>query len=165
LSVPAAFHDETAPPPVSSVLESVDKALLLHPQTPFIALHSALALAASGDVELLVALREHCDRATDATMRTVGAPVCDALVAVAETRWDDAADLLTGIMPVLARVGGSAAQREVVEETLLFCLVESARADQAATLLDARLHRRPSPLDRRRLSAMTTSRRKVDITR
>ena len=59
------------------------------------------------------------------------------------------------MLPTLLRVGGSAAQREVVEETLLFCLVSDGRAAEAAALLDARLDRRPSPLDRRRLGSVT----------
>ena len=51
---------------------------------------------------------------------------------------------------MLVRVGGSAAQREVVEETLLLALVHDGRADQALALLDRRLDRRTSSLDQRR---------------
>jgi transcription-repair coupling factor (superfamily II helicase) len=49
------------------------------------------------------------------------------------------------------------AQGEVVEETLLLCLVSDARAQEAVELLRGRLHRRSSPLDRRRLDSLVAS--------
>ncbi|MCW2787625.1 MAG: lycopene cyclase [Marmoricola sp.] len=153
LSLPPTFAGETAPPPVEAVLESVDETLLLAPQTPFIAVHAAVALAARGDGPQLEQLREHCARASDLTMRTVVVPVCDAFIAVTEQRWDAAATLFSDVLPGLVRVGGSAAQREVVEETLLLALVHADRHQEAAAILDGRLHRRPSPLDQRRRNA------------
>ncbi|HEX4190948.1 MAG TPA: FAD/NAD(P)-binding protein [Marmoricola sp.] len=153
LALPPVFAGENAPPPIETVLEAVDETLLVAPETPFIAVHAAVALAARGDLPLLERLREHCARSDDLTMRTVVVPVCDAFIAFVEQRWDDAATVFTDLLPSLVRVGGSAAQREVVEETLLLCLVESGRAAEAAALLDGRLERRPSPLDQRRRSA------------
>jgi hypothetical protein len=47
----------------------------------------------------------------------------------------------------VARIGGSGAQREVVEDTLLVALIRSGEAAKARALLDERLHRRPSPRD------------------
>jgi hypothetical protein len=83
-------------------------------------------------------------------MRTVVAPICVALLAALEDRWEACWRTLTDLLPVLPLVGGSAAQREVVEETLLLALVHDGRAEQARELLDRRLDRRTSPLDRRR---------------
>jgi hypothetical protein len=153
LALPPTFAGEGAPPPIDAVLESVDESLLLAPQTPFIALHAAIALAARGDGPLLERLRSHCDRAADLTTRTVLVPICDAFIAVTEERWDEAASLFTEMLPSLVRVGGSAAQREVIEETLLFCLVRAGRAAEAISVLDTRMARRPSPLDRSRRTA------------
>jgi len=152
LAVLPAFTGESAPPPVRPVLDAVDEALLVRPETPFVALHSAMGLAAAQDGERLRALRRHCEGSSDVTVRTVVATICDALLAVGESRWSDAAELLTDVLPILVRVGGSAAQREVVDETLLFCLVNDGQAERAAALLGARLDRRPSPIDRRRLA-------------
>jgi hypothetical protein len=45
------------------------------------------------------------------------------------------------------RVGGSHAQREVFEDTLIHALTRAGRLDEAAARLQARLDRRPSPLD------------------
>ncbi|WP_370618355.1 FAD/NAD(P)-binding protein [Mumia qirimensis] len=151
-----AFDGETAPPPIASVLDAVDPAMVDRPETPFVALHAAIALAASEQPSRLAALAQHCRRSDDATMRSVVATVCDALLAAAERRWDDAATLLEDTVPVLAKVGGSAAQREIVEETLLFCLVSAGHAERAQALLGARLHRRPSPLDSRRAGSLVT---------
>jgi hypothetical protein len=56
--------------------------------------------------------------------------------------------------PWLVQLGGSAAQREIVEDTLLFSLIGAARCDEARRLLETRLDRRPSPLDLRRLAGV-----------
>jgi hypothetical protein len=47
----------------------------------------------------------------------------------------------------VARIGGSGAQREVIEDTLLVALMRSGETEKARALLDRRLHRRPSPRD------------------
>jgi hypothetical protein len=86
--------------------------------------------------------------------REVVAPLCEALEAVLEERWPDAVARLEAIRPVLRKVGGSAAQREVVEETLLFALVSGGRCEAARRLLETRLDRRDSPADHRRLAAL-----------
>jgi hypothetical protein len=65
--------------------------------------------------------------------------------------------LFGDVLPGLPRVGGSAAQREIVEETLLYCLVSDGQAERALALLDGRLDRRTSPLDRRRRDALVGS--------
>ncbi len=151
-----AFADAGAPPPAAPVLAAVSEEMLTRPQTPFVGLHAALALAAARDVTKLAVLRRHCQQSPDAALRTIVTSVCDALLAVHEGRWDVAATLLTDVQPVLVQVGGSAAQRDVVEETLLLCLLQDSRADEAQQLLDARLSRRPSPLDQRRRDSLGT---------
>jgi hypothetical protein len=121
-----------------------------------VALHAALAVAAAGDLPRLADLRTHCQGSTDLAVRTTVATVCEALLAAGEQRWTDAARMLADTLPGLPRVGGSAAQREIVEETLLFCLVSDGQADRALALLDGRLDRRTSPLDRRRRDSLVT---------
>ena len=83
-------------------------------------------------------------------MRTTVAGVCDALIAVGEHRWETAWHRLEALLPELVNLAGSAAQREVFQETLLFCLVQDGRRHQARSLLDARLVRRRSPFDQHR---------------
>ncbi|MGH3747790.1 MAG: hypothetical protein ACRDT8_10370, partial [Micromonosporaceae bacterium] len=137
--------------PVSEVLDAAPRHLAEQPPTAFAALHSAIVFTAAGDGPALRRLAVHAANA-DTVQREIIVPLCDALQAVLDQRWDAAAALLRGILPVLRRVGGSAAQREVVEETLLYVLTAAGRCDDARRLLQARLDRRPSPLDRRRLA-------------
>jgi hypothetical protein len=144
------FESEAAAPPVAPVLEAVGADLLDEPASPFVALHAALAHAASGDLERLGRLAVRCRADDEVATREVVAPLCHALVAAGEERWAEAADGLASTLPRLVTVGGSAAQREIVEETLVLALVRSGRGDRAAALVDARLDRRPSPLDARR---------------
>lgn len=63
-----------------------------------------------------------------------------------------AAEALAAVLPVLWPVGGSAAQREVVEDTLLFALIEAGDCERARALLNRRLDRRPSPRELARLA-------------
>ncbi|MGW0119014.1 FAD/NAD(P)-binding protein [Streptomyces sp. NPDC003327] len=134
--------------PAADVLDQVQADVLERPATAFIALHCAVALAAAGDLPALRRLRDHASGA-DEVQREVIAPLCEALTALAEERFRDAAAGLHALLPHLRRVGGSAAQREVVEETLLYALTADGRSDAARRLLDARLERRPAPRDHR----------------
>ncbi|MBO0846192.1 MAG: FAD/NAD(P)-binding protein [Nocardioides sp.] len=153
----SAFQGESAPPPATGVLEAAGAQLVDRPETPFVALHAALGIAASGDVGRLARLHAHCLTSAEPTMQTAVATVCEALLAAGEGQWERAARLLADVLPTLPRVGGSAAQREIVEETLLFCLVSDGQAERALRLLDDRLDRRTSPLDRRRRDSLTTT--------
>ncbi|MEV4949087.1 FAD/NAD(P)-binding protein [Streptomyces sp. NPDC053755] len=137
--------------PADGVLDAVAVDLVERPATAFTALHSAVALTAAGDLPALRRLRRHASQA-DAVQREVVEPLCRALEAVLEERWTTAVRVLRELLPSLRRVGGSAAQREVVEETLLYALMEAGHSDAARHLLQERLDRRASPLDRRRLA-------------
>ena len=90
-------------------------------------------------------------------MRATAAAVCDALACVIDGKYADAAILLHDVSPGLDSLGGSAAQREVLEETLLLCLVRDGQIEVARQLLDGRLARRPSPLDGRRRDLLAAS--------
>jgi uncharacterized NAD(P)/FAD-binding protein YdhS len=136
-------------PPVRDVLAMVDPALLTRPPTPFVAMHAAMALAAVGDTAGLARLRAHA--AARADLRDVIEPLTGALVDLVEGRCAAAAGTLWSLQERVPRVGGSAAQREVVEETLLYALVQAGRRDRARALLQRRLDRRPSTRDRARL--------------
>jgi uncharacterized NAD(P)/FAD-binding protein YdhS len=151
-----AFPGESGPPPVEPILEHLDRALVDAPETPFVAVHAALALAAVGDVSRLAVMRRHCAGHADPVMRTIVVAVADGLAAILDGRWRTAAEILREVMPTLVRVGGSAAQREVVEETLLLALINAGEISEAAAVLDRRISRRTSPLDRRRRASLQT---------
>ncbi|WP_234377068.1 FAD/NAD(P)-binding protein [Streptomyces sp. TP-A0356] len=139
--------------PAADVLDSVARDVLERPATAFTALHAAVALTAAGDIAALRRLRDHAAGA-DPVQREVIVPLCESFAALVEERFHEAAGGLGALLPVLGKVGGSAAQREVVEETLLYALVAAGRCDAARRLLDSRLDRKPAPRDRRMLAAL-----------
>jgi hypothetical protein len=55
--------------------------------------------------------------------------------------------LLEPAMSELVRIGGSHAQRELWEDTLIVACLRGGHADKAAKLISARLERRPSARD------------------
>lgn len=73
--------------------------------------------------------------------------VCRAALAFADGDYAACVRILEPMAGEVARIGGSGAQREVIEDTLLLALMRSGEAVKARDLLDERLHRRPSPRD------------------
>jgi hypothetical protein len=125
-------------------------------------MHSAVLLAADGDAAALTELTAHAERSDDRVFRDVVAPLCTGLVQVVEERWNAAAATLTAVVGTMAPLGGSRAQREVVEDTLVHALAMAGRTTEAAHLLDQRLSRRSSALDARRRAAVSTSSESVN---
>jgi hypothetical protein len=58
------------------------------------------------------------------------------------------------VLADVVRIGGSHAQRELVEDTFVVALMRAGELPRARVLLDQRLHRRPSPRDDRWRAAM-----------
>jgi hypothetical protein len=113
----------------------------------FLGVHAALALATAGDAD---GLRRFADNARGfdvpgaATMLPV---LAHGLAAFVEGDHAKAAATLLRFEPYAAHVGGSHAQREVLEDTVIHALVRAGRLDEAASRLRARLDRRDSGLD------------------
>jgi hypothetical protein len=143
----------TCDAPIQPILDAVDPALLVEPGNRFTALHAALALATARDVDGLARLRLYAVNSADPVFPTVLAPLVSALWAYVDGRFDTAVALLEPIMPALVQLGGSAAQREVVEDTLLHALLLAGRVPDARALLARRLDRRPSRRDMRLLNS------------
>jgi hypothetical protein len=127
--------------PIDDVLSVVDESLLTTPPTPFIGMHAAIALAARGDAIGLRLLGRQAlvDGRTD--MRELVAPFAAAMAALVADRPDTCAGILLRLMPDVERFGGSKAQREIVEQTLLYALVEAGRSQTAQQLVTYRLDR------------------------
>jgi len=82
-------------------------------------------------------------------------PQVAGLRAYVEGRYDAAAVRLMAVRRNEVALGGSAAQREVIEDTLLDALLAAGRLAQARSLLEHRLDRRQSRRDQRRLYQLT----------
>ena len=139
------------------ILASAPEGWLISPPTPFAALHVALSLAAAGDPVGLAALRATSLAHADAIFRDVVAPVCCALQSMLERRPARAVAELERVLPRVPALGGSAAQRDVLEDTLVQAMIGSGQSERAAIVLDRRLDRRPSRLDLRRRRALRVS--------
>ncbi|MGO4257722.1 pyridine nucleotide-disulfide oxidoreductase [Marmoricola sp. RAF53] len=120
----------------------VPAATLLRPATPFVGLHAAVALCAADDIAGLRSLSCWAAGHEHPVLRSVVAPLAAALRLLLLEQPGACADELIRIHPLLWQVGGSDAQREVVEETLLTALLRADRYDEARALIDARLDRR-----------------------
>jgi tetratricopeptide (TPR) repeat protein len=117
--------------------------------------HAALAYAASGDEAGLTRLKDGL-RALDAKGHPFAGRVVLPLVEGAGAfAAGDFAGALRHFEPVEAemhRIGGSHAQWEIFEETMIVCYLETGRSDDATRLVSRRLARRASPRDRRWLA-------------
>lgn len=119
---------------------------------PFADVHMALVAAATGNrAGLLLRIAELEKRLADGKLASgaVVPAICRAMLAFAEGDYKTAARMLEPIAADVVRIGGSHAQREIVEDTLLVALMKNGEAAKACELLDRRLHRRPSPRDAR----------------
>ena len=140
--------------PSQAVCTAAPDGWLLNPPTAFIAMHAAVSLAAEGDDVGLAALRTIALAHHDPVFRDVVAALCGALQAVVEGDFATGAERLTAMLPRAAVFGGSMAQREVLEDTLVYALARSGQGERAAEVLDRRLSRRASALDARRRAAL-----------
>ena len=112
--------------------------------------HAALAFAAGGFTEELGRMIDGLGEAAgggNALASEVTLPLVKGIEAFAHGAYEDAADNLDGLVEQLPRIGGSHAQREVFEDTVLESYIRSGRYDKAQDLLSTRLKRRTSPRD------------------
>jgi hypothetical protein len=119
---------------------------------PFVDVHMALLAAATGDkagAERRVAILSDLVEAGTLAAGPVVPAVCRAALAFAEEDYSACVRLLEPVAAEVVRIGGSGAQREIVEDMLLIALIRSGEAAKARALLDCRLHRRPSARDTR----------------
>jgi len=124
---------------------------------PFIDLHMALIEAAVGRREALNARAAALDAmvAQGALAAGPAAPaICRAALAFADGDYAGCADLLAPLAAEVVRVGGSGAQRELVDDMLVLAQMRDGRAGAARAALGRRLARRPSRRDADWLQAL-----------
>lgn len=122
------------------------------PGFSFIDAHMGLLAAATGDrggakerIDTLTGLVEQGALAAGPVVPAI----CRAALAFADADFAGCAAILEPLRREVARIGGSGAQREVIEDTLLLALMRGGESEKARDLLDQRLHRRPSARDTR----------------
>ena len=116
----------------------------------FADLHAGLAEAAIGDSEGVQArIAGLYDLSAQGRLPPgeVAPGLSAGVEALSRGQYAQAASMLESAIPDLARIGGSHAQREVFEDSLIAAYLRSQQPGKAARLLEARLARRPSPRD------------------
>ena len=125
------------------------------PSVAFADAHVVMACAASGDRAGALARIEELRRAERDGRQPAGhaaGDVAEAMAAFAGGDDDAVIRFLEPVLTELVRVGGSHAQRDVFEDTLLGAYLRSGRLEAAGILFQERLSRRPSGRDRSRLN-------------
>ncbi|MFH8407384.1 tetratricopeptide repeat protein [Streptomyces sp. NPDC018019] len=122
------------------------------PYYAFNDVHAVMAYVGAGriaDAERLVAEREawlgraRPELSNHAMTAETGLPVCRALIAYGRKDYAAAVDLLAPVRYRLNTFGGSHAQRDAVQKTLLEAALRAGRAETARTLLSERINLRP----------------------
>jgi Tfp pilus assembly protein PilF len=117
------------------------------PSVAFADGHLVLALAAAGDPDgaaaRLVDLRQLDGEGRQPAGRVVS-EVGEAMTAYARGDWERTIALMGPVFEELVRIGGSRAQRDVFEQTLLSAYLHAGRDDEASRRLRRRLEGRPA---------------------
>ncbi|KTT33107.1 hypothetical protein NS201_06260 [Pseudomonas oryzihabitans] len=146
-----SLYGHEVPPGLWQATAASAAGLFEQPGLAFADVHRALIAAATGDraaVAARVAGLEALSQAGKLAAGPVVATLCRALLAFTDEDYQGCAGLLEPVRADVARIGGSGAQREVIEDTLLVALMRGGEHAKAQALLDERLHRRPSQRDR-----------------
>jgi hypothetical protein len=115
----------------------------------FADVHFALATAMTGGDALDARLAQLEARNADGKLAPGRAAIdlCHGIRAFAEGDYADAIRFLEPAISELARIGGSHAQRQLWEDTLIVAYLRAGRGDKAAQRISARLDCRPSVRD------------------
>ena len=145
-------YGQTAPRPLWSELADYARGVFPNGGFAFVDVHMAMISAANGDAAGLEKRVETVSQRLAAGGFPAGPVVpaiCRALPAFVEGDYGRCAALLEPVAQDVVRIGGSHAQREVIEDTLLQAWLRSGEIAKARALLAARLDRRPSVRDER----------------
>ena len=119
--------------------------------------HAALAFAGGGDdasLDRLLDRLRHAGEAGNPLASEVTLPLVKGIGAFAHGEYTEAVAQMEPVFPQLARIGGSHAQREVFEDTLLEAYLRAEEYDKAENMLRARLNTRGSTRDTFRLAGL-----------
>lgn len=146
------INDQPVPRDLWDDLGALAERLFPSAGVPFADVHIAFTLAATANDA------SHERRLADievrlAQGRLVPGPIVPAIYRAARafmaSDFAECARVLEPLAHEAVRIGGSHAQREIIEDTLLAAWIKCGATAKAASLLDARLHRRPSLRDTR----------------
>ncbi len=111
--------------------------------------HWMMALAATGRDEaanrMLASMRGYgnADSGPDAIVRTIAAPVSEAVLAHRKRDYARAVDLVRPVLNDMVQLGGSHAQQDVLEQMFLSAALKAQRMDDVRLLIDRVRTRHP----------------------
>ncbi len=144
------MYSGSAPPAPWQEVEAQAAPAAEQPGPAFRDAHAALAFAASGAEDdlgrMIDGLRDLGDKG-NLVAGEITLPLARGIGAFVQGDYGETVRLIEPIFPQLTRLGGSHAQREVFEDTLLEAYLRSEQFDKAEDLLRARLKRRSSARD------------------
>lgn len=120
------------------------------PGHAFVDPHMAILEAATGNssaLEQRIAVLEAMVAKCQIGAGIIAPVICWAARDFANENYAGCARLLEPMTADFARIGGSNAQREMIEDMVLIALMRAGETVKARGLLERRLHRRPSPRD------------------
>lgn len=122
------------------------------PGMMFADVHCALAHAAAGNIDtleaLIAGLRER-DAAGKLPAGSIVPAIAEAVGCFARGEFEETVRILGPRLNEVVRIGGSHAQREVIEDTLIEACFRAGEFERAEGLLRERVERRPNPRDER----------------
>jgi hypothetical protein len=113
----------------------------------FADVHRAVACAGAGDsaaLEQLLSEIRACLAADTQPAGPVVATLAEAFGAYAKGDWGSTITLFERALPETVRIGGSRAQRDLVEHTLVAAYLKAGRAEDARRLIASRVARKPT---------------------
>lgn len=128
-----------------------------HGGLPFADVHATLAAAAAGtDVETRIAEIDALVADGKLAAGPVVPALCRGLAAFAAGEPDRAAEILEPALAEMARIGGSHAQRDVIEDTLIVAHLRAGKMAEAEAALRRRCEARAGHLDAAWLGRIAT---------
>ena len=143
------YGGDNPPYPIDEICEQASPAAD-QPGPAFRDAHAALVFAASDDEYLFQRLADRLlgsSKNGDVLAQEITLPLVHGIGAFADGAYDEAVRLIEPVFPHLTRIGGSHAQREVFEDTLLEAYLRAEQYDKAEEMLRARLKQRTSVRD------------------
>ncbi len=144
------MYTSSAPPkPWEEVLE-IAAPVAERPGAAFRDAHAALAFAGGNDTEAMSKLTSRLEKAAEdgnSFAREVVLPLVRGIDAFAQGNYSESVGLMEPVFPQLVRIGGSHAQREVFEDTMLEAYIRAEQFEKAEDMLRHRLGQRESVRD------------------
>jgi hypothetical protein len=83
-------------------------------------------------------MRQRASEDHDSAVADVGIPICESILAFAQGRYKDAAATLLRLRPVTFQLGGSHAQRDILDQYLIEAAIRGGESHLATALLRER---------------------------